>query len=57
MTLHHKRLLFNKQLNICNDGGELANDAGTLLPAEFLHQINFNQFLQSNLHFKDDRKS
>ncbi|GAW63210.1 putative transposase [Ligilactobacillus acidipiscis] len=57
MTLHHEHLLFNKQLNISNDGGELANGAGTLLLAEFLHQINFDQFLRANLHFQDDRRS
>lgn len=56
LTLHHERFLFNKQIKISNDGGELANDARTLLLAEFLHQLNFDQFLQSNIHFKDDRK-
>ncbi|SFV41388.1 IS1380 family transposase [Ligilactobacillus acidipiscis] len=55
-TLHHEKLLFNDQINISNDGGELANDAGTLLIAEFLHQIHFDQLLEDNLHFKDDRK-
>ncbi|GAW63279.1 putative transposase [Ligilactobacillus acidipiscis] len=45
-TLHHEKLLFNDQINISNDGGELANDAGTLLIAEFLHQIHFDQLLE-----------
>lgn len=55
-TLHHERFLFNNQIKISNDGGKLANDAGILLIKEFLHQINFDQFLEANLRFKDDRK-
>lgn len=55
-TLHHERFLFNKQIKISNNGGELANDAGTLLVAEFLHQIHFDQLLRGNLRFQDERK-
>lgn len=49
MTLHRERFLFNKQIKIYNDSGELANDARALLIAVFLHQVHFDQLLRDNL--------
>jgi hypothetical protein len=49
LTLHHERFLFNKQIKISNDSGELANDARALLIAVFLHQVHFDQLLRDNL--------
>ncbi|GEN21825.1 hypothetical protein LAC02_51060 [Ligilactobacillus acidipiscis] len=56
LTLHHERFLFNKQIKISNDSGELANDARALLIAVFLHQVHFDQLLRDNLCFKDGHK-
>ena len=56
MTLQQHAVNFNKNLVLSNNGGNLSNDAGLILVAEFMHQIHFKRLLQENLHFKDSRK-
>jgi len=55
-TLQQQTVNFNKNLVLSNNGGNLSNDAGLILVAEFMHQIHFKRLLQENLHFKDKRK-
>lgn len=56
LTLHQAKFLFNRNIKIANDAGDLSNDAGTLLLAEFMHQINFGRLLTQTVQFKDERK-
>lgn len=56
LTLHQAKFLFNPNIKIANDAGDLSNDAGTLILAEFMHQINFGQLLAQTVQFKDKRK-
>jgi len=57
ITLQQKSLTFNdrKAISVANDGGNLTNDAGLVLVAEFLKNIHFDQLLAQNVHIPDDR--
>ncbi|MFR6670855.1 IS1380 family transposase [Enterococcus sp.] len=55
-TLHQQSFLFNSKLTVSNTGGTLSSDGGILLVREFLDQIDFDQLLQQQLNFHDDRK-
>ena len=50
-TLQQQTVNFNKNLVISNNGGNLSNDAGLILVAEFMHQIHFKRLLKETLHF------
>lgn len=56
-TLQQKSLTFNaqKEISVANDGGNLTNDAGIVLVAEFLKQIHFDQLLAQYVHIPDPR--
>ncbi|GEN48337.1 IS1380 family transposase [Ligilactobacillus pobuzihii] len=55
-TLHQQTVSFNKNLVLSNNGGNLSNDAGLVLVAEFMQQLHFKRLIQENLQFKDQRK-
>ena len=55
-TLQQQTINFNKNLVLSNNGGNLSNDAGLILVAEFMHQIHFKHLLEETLHFKENRK-
>src|SRR5699024_2913548 len=55
-TLHQQTVNFNKNLVLSNNGGNLSNDAGLVLVAEFMQQLHFKRLIQENLQFKDQRK-
>lgn len=55
VTLQKKTLNFNTQLTVSNDGGDISSNSGMILFEEFLHHLNFQPFLSSQLKLSDQR--
>ena len=55
-SLRQQTVNFNKNLLLSNNGGNLSNDAGLILVAEFMHQAHFKCFLEEILLFRETRK-
>ncbi len=54
-TLHENHLIFNSQMSISNNGGNLSTDSGLILAKEFMHKINFTKVLKEKLTINDNR--
>ncbi len=53
-TLHKNRLPFNSNITVFHSGGNLSSDSGLILVKEFMHNINFSNFLKQNLTINEN---